>query len=142
MINVNNIDQNAIQNIAVPLIANMPQNDVLYSVQSVIAVVVAVILAAYPLMQMFKKWNSDKAENSKSAAEAYLYTHLQEQIERTQSELESTRRENAELKSIIRSMEDRIKKLESADEIITKLKNKLDEKDSDINIKNATLAQK
>ena len=124
-------------------------NDPLSGTLNVILIVIAVLMAAWPLMQLFRKWNSDKSANTKDTAESFLYEHLQEQIARNHKELKETREENETLRKTIHNLEARIGKLEIAENTIEKLKSKLDlkdeiisKRDKDIDVRDAMLSQR
>ena len=98
-------------------------------IQAIVAVVVAVLAAAFPLMKLVRMWNTDKAENSKSSAESLLYDRLKDQIDTLQGEITKLLDENHKQRQTIGELEARIKRLEGYEETVERLKKKLDEKD-------------
>lgn len=99
-------------------------------IQAIVAVVVAVLAAAFPLMKLVRMWNADKAENSKSSAESLLYDRLKDQIDTLQGEITKLLDENHKQRQTIGELEHRIKRLEGYEETVERLKKKLDEKDA------------
>lgn len=98
--------------------------------QVITAVIVLLMMAAFPLMRFVRMWNSDKAENSKASAESLLYDRLKDQIDILQGEITKLLDENQKQRHTIMEMESRIKKLEGYEETVNKLKSKLDDKDA------------
>ncbi len=123
-------------------IAESSDNPLWLSPIGVIIIVGLILLAAYPIMQMYKKWSTTNTDVAKDSSESFLYKHLQEQIKDNHQYLKETREENEKLRRIIGEMEIRIRKLETEVASVENLKVKLDNKDKEILLRDATISQR
>lgn len=103
-------------------------------------IVAAIAGIVWPMVQVIRKFNSDKdAAIQRNEAEITLYEQLKEQLETNKRELDEALRENRRLWEIIRDLESRLKKIEEIEMNFDNLRQKIEEKDQIISMRDSEI---
>lgn len=119
---------------------------VLESIKWIVAAVICVLGFSVPIMQVIRKFNSDRTADARDSAESSLFSKMEqrlkaqeEQINSLQSALDATRATHAEITLKYAQAMARIEKVEQYEAVINELKQSLARKNKLLDDKDADL---
>ena len=115
------------------------QDPLVSTVGAIIGIVVLLLLAAKPLMQLVKDYNTTKIDNVKADAEVALYSQLKQQIEANALDIDRLEKERIAASERELKLENEIIRLKDFEQQVIELRVQLINKDKTIEERNAEI---
>lgn len=98
----------------------------------VMGLILLVIAIARPVMGVIRQYKTDKAENARDSADEAVYLRLKQEVERNSSDIRKLIDEKNKWHEEAIELRARVQQLEQCEEAVSRMNEKLDEKDRQI----------